>query len=137
MRYGHQTGGLLWLTLKPTAVTRWTLSLHTCSQLRGDRLAMKDKQNNKTTTTHKEEAPSMFQEIVRRSKKLFKMTSIPLPQTPTRSTLKVSMRQTMSMRRNHLNMDGQQASTIQDTNRECGIDHFKQEEHQAGRKASI
>ena len=33
------------------------LSLHTCSQLQGDLLAMKDKQNNKTTTTHKEEAP--------------------------------------------------------------------------------
>ena len=78
-----------WMThraLKPSAVTRWTLSLHTCSHLRGDRLAMKDKQNNKTTTTHKEEVPGMFQErhqIVRRSKKLFKITSIPLPQTPT------------------------------------------------------
>ena len=38
-------------------MTRWALSLHTCSQLRGDLLAMKDTQNNKTTTTHKEEAP--------------------------------------------------------------------------------
>ena len=55
-------------------------------QLRGDQLAMKDKQNNKTTTTHWEEAPSMFQEthqIVKRSNKLFKITSIPLPHTHT------------------------------------------------------
>ena len=56
MRYGHQAGGLTGLTLKPSDVTRWALSLHTRSQLRGDPLAMKDKQNNKTTTTHKEEA---------------------------------------------------------------------------------
>ena len=27
------------------AVSRWTLSWHTCSQLRGDLLAMKDKQD--------------------------------------------------------------------------------------------
>ena len=57
MRYGHQAGGLTGLTLKLSAVTRWALSLHTCSQLRDDLLAMKDKQNNKTTTPHKEEAP--------------------------------------------------------------------------------
>ena len=57
MRYGHHAGGLTGLTLKPSAVTRWALSLHTCSQLRGDPLAMNDKQNNKATTTHKEEAP--------------------------------------------------------------------------------
>ena len=48
-----------------SAVIRWTLSWNTCSQLWGDRLAMKDKQNNKTTTTHKEEVPC----------KLFKITS--------------------------------------------------------------
>ena len=37
------------LTVKPSSVTMWALSLHTRSHLRGDRLAMKDKQNNKTT----------------------------------------------------------------------------------------
>ena len=57
MRYGHQAGGLTGLTLKPSAATRWALSLHTCSQLRSDLLAMKDKPNNNKTTTHKEEAP--------------------------------------------------------------------------------
>ena len=56
IRYGHQAGGITGLTLKPSAVTRWALSLHTCSQRRGDLLAMKDRLNNKTTTTHKEKA---------------------------------------------------------------------------------
>ena len=42
------------LTLKPSVVTIWALSLHTCSQLRGDLRAMKDEQNSKTTITHNE-----------------------------------------------------------------------------------
>ena len=115
VRYGHHTGGLLRLTLKPSAVTRCILSLHTCSQMRCDRLAMKDKQTNKTTTTHKEEAPIMFQEIVRRSKKLFKITSIPLPQAPTRSILQVSMRQTRSMLRNLSRLESWTESQYMDT----------------------
>ena len=49
MRYGHESGGLAGLTLKPSAVARWALSLHICSQLRGDLVAMK------IVTTHKEE----------------------------------------------------------------------------------
>ena len=57
MRYGNQAEGLTWLTLKPSTVARWVLSLHTSSQLRGDLLVMKDKQHNNTTTTHREEAP--------------------------------------------------------------------------------
>ena len=40
--------------MKPSAVTIWALSLRTCSYLWGDRLAMKDKQNNKTIITHNE-----------------------------------------------------------------------------------
>jgi len=57
MRYGHESGGLTGLTLKPSAVTRWALSLHICSQLHSDLVAMKVKQNNRIVTTHKEEAP--------------------------------------------------------------------------------
>ena len=79
VRYGHQAGGA-------TCVTRWDLSLRACSQQRGDLLAMKDKQNNKTTTTHKEDAPSRITRYAsdgQKSKKLFKITSIPLPPTPT------------------------------------------------------
>ncbi len=59
VRYGHQAGCLTVLTLKPSAVTNMALSLHTCSQLRGDLLAMKDKQNNKTTITHNEAGPQI------------------------------------------------------------------------------
>ena len=57
VRYGHQAGGLTGFTLKPSDVNSWNLSWHTCSQLRDDMLAMKDKENNKTSTTHKEKAP--------------------------------------------------------------------------------
>ena len=64
MMYGHQAGGLRGLALKPSAVTRWALSLHTCSQLRGDLLAMKDNQTNKTTTPHNEEALQATRHIV-------------------------------------------------------------------------
>ena len=60
MRYGHESGGLTGLTVKPSAVTRWALSLHICSQLRGDLAAMKDKQTDKIVTTHEEETPGMI-----------------------------------------------------------------------------
>jgi len=55
MRYGHESGGLTGLTLKPSAVTRWVFNLHVCSQLRGDLLEMKANQDAKHVTTHKEE----------------------------------------------------------------------------------
>ena len=57
VRYDHQVGRLTGFTLKSLCVTRWALSMHTSSQLQRDLLAMKYKQNNNTTTTHKEEAP--------------------------------------------------------------------------------
>ena len=43
VRYGHQAGRLAGLTLKPSCVTMWALSLNTCSQLQRDLLAIKDK----------------------------------------------------------------------------------------------
>ena len=46
------------MTLQPSAVSMWTLSLHVCSQLRVDLAAMKDGQRNKVMTTHKEETTS-------------------------------------------------------------------------------
>ena len=55
MRYGHESGGLTGLTLKPSVVARWALSLHIYSQLRGDLVAMKEGQDNTIGTTHKEE----------------------------------------------------------------------------------
>ena len=33
MRYGHEAGGLVGLTLQPSAVSRWALSLHVTSQV--------------------------------------------------------------------------------------------------------
>ena len=36
MRYGHEAGGLVGLTLQQSAVSRWALSLHVCNQLRSD-----------------------------------------------------------------------------------------------------
>ncbi len=36
MRYGHLAGGLTRLTLKPSGLIRWALSLHTCNQFRGE-----------------------------------------------------------------------------------------------------
>lgn len=58
MRYGHEAGGLVGLTLQPSAVSRWALSLHVCSQLRMDLSAMKDGPQEKQVTVHKEESNS-------------------------------------------------------------------------------
>ena len=55
MRYGHEAGGLIGITLQPSAVARWALSLHICSQLRGELAAMKEGRQEKIVTHHKEE----------------------------------------------------------------------------------
>ena len=55
MRYDLESGGLTGLTLKPSAVAV-ALSLHIYSQLPGGHLmAIKEGQDNKIVTTHKEE----------------------------------------------------------------------------------
>lgn len=36
MRYGHSPGGIIGITLKPSTLKRWALSLHICSQLVND-----------------------------------------------------------------------------------------------------
>ena len=61
MRYGHEVGGLVGLTLQPSAVSRWALSLHVCSLLRYDLKSMKEGQGSKTVTTHKEESMSRIE----------------------------------------------------------------------------
>lgn len=33
MRYGHGPGGIIGITLQPSTMTQWALSLHICSQL--------------------------------------------------------------------------------------------------------
>lgn len=61
MRYGHSTGGLVGITLQPSTVKRWALSLHLCAQLRKDVMSLSDPDEQTTVTTHKEEGPSRIQ----------------------------------------------------------------------------
>ena len=56
MRYGHGPGGLIGITLCPSALKRWALSLHTCSRFLKDLDDMRDSTELLTVTTHKEEA---------------------------------------------------------------------------------
>ena len=42
MRYGHRPGGLSGITLKPSALKHWALSLHIYSHLIKDQAQMKD-----------------------------------------------------------------------------------------------
>ena len=149
VRYGHQAGWLTGLTLKPSAVTIWALSLRTCSQPRGDLLAMKDKQNNKTTITHKEAGPQIGLQvthpIVWRLKKLFKIATDTHPPgllnvvTGLHATDKVNAGESIKIEREHYGRIWicMANKLQQDTEQECDIDDFNQEKHQAGRKASI
>ena len=56
MRYGHGPGGIIGITLSPSTLTRWALSLHICSQLIQDVSSMSDN-SQKDVITHKEELP--------------------------------------------------------------------------------
>lgn len=56
MRYGHGPGGLIGITLKPSALKRWALSLHICSRLLKDLDEMRDSTQSCFITTHKEES---------------------------------------------------------------------------------
>ena len=51
MRYGHEAGGLIGITLQPSAVARWALSVHICTQLRGDLAATKEGRQDKNRHT--------------------------------------------------------------------------------------
>ena len=56
MRYVHGPGGLIGITLCPSALKRWSVSLHTCSRLLKNLDDMIDSTELLTVTTHKEEA---------------------------------------------------------------------------------
>ena len=57
MRYGHGPGGLVGITLSPSTLKRWALSLHTCSRLLKDVADMRDVSvETPFINTHKEEA---------------------------------------------------------------------------------
>lgn len=57
IRHGHGPQGLAGLTMNQSAVSRWALSLHKCSQLLKDVADMKDR-NYKDDERHKEEMES-------------------------------------------------------------------------------
>ena len=54
MRYGKGPGGLVAVTLKPSTIKRWALSLYTTS-----RVEMRHAQGTREATTHKEEITSL------------------------------------------------------------------------------
>ena len=58
MRYGHGPNGIVGITLQPSALKRWALSMHTCSQLVQDVADMNDGCTESEVLTHKEEKPS-------------------------------------------------------------------------------
>lgn len=61
MRYGHGPGGIVGITLKPSTLKRWALSLHICSQLVKDVTGMRESDSQQTVTVHKEEMPARIQ----------------------------------------------------------------------------
>ena len=58
MRYGHSPGSISGITLKPSTLKRWALSLHLCSQIVRDVSRMKDESRKVSVTVHKEKMPA-------------------------------------------------------------------------------
>ena len=55
MRYGHSPGGIIGITVKPSTLKRWALSLHLCSQIVRDVSEMKDESRKVSVTLNKVE----------------------------------------------------------------------------------
>ena len=60
MRYGHCAGGIIGITLKPSALKKWAFSMHICSKLEEDVTEMTSGNKEMEVTTHKEEKPSQI-----------------------------------------------------------------------------
>ena len=58
MRYGHGPNGIVGITLQPSALKRWALSMHTCSRLVQDVADMDKGYTEKEVMIHKEERPA-------------------------------------------------------------------------------
>ena len=58
MRYGHSPGGIIGITLKPSTLKRWALSLHVCSRIVQDVSEMGNENRQVPVTVHKEEMPA-------------------------------------------------------------------------------
>ena len=67
--YGHGQGGLTGITLNNNATKRWTLSLHSCSQLIRDLTTIQD-DLFEHPTHHKEESKERIQADVSDRRKL-------------------------------------------------------------------
>ena len=57
MRYGKGPGGIVGVTLKPSTVKRWALSLYITSRIESDLEGMRLEQGKKQALVHKEEMP--------------------------------------------------------------------------------
>ena len=83
MRYGHSPGGLVGITLQPSTVRRWALSLHLCAQLRRDVMSLSDPGKQTVVTSHKEEGNSrILSDAADREKIKNKLTSCTDPLNP-------------------------------------------------------
>ena len=58
MRFGKSTGGLVGITLKQSALSRWALSLHACSNLTKGIGEMRDNKRDQVVMHHREESAS-------------------------------------------------------------------------------
>ncbi|XP_064094761.1 uncharacterized protein LOC135207056 [Macrobrachium nipponense] len=58
MRFGHSPGGIIGITLKPSTLKRWALSLHVCSHIVQDVSEMGNENHQVPVTVHKEEMPA-------------------------------------------------------------------------------
>ena len=56
MRYGHGQGGIIGITLKPETLKTWAYSLNTCNKVVHSLTTMREKDQQLSQTTHKEEA---------------------------------------------------------------------------------
>ena len=83
MRYGHGPGGIIGITLKPSTLTRWALSLHIVSRLVQDVTEMSN-ETQENVLSHKEEAPHRVSaDNVDRQKLMSKMENVIDPLDPS------------------------------------------------------
>ena len=60
MRYGHSPGGIIGITLKPSTLKRWALSLHVCSHMVQDVSEMRNEIGLQQMKDYEDHWPSSF-----------------------------------------------------------------------------
>jgi hypothetical protein len=65
MRYGHCSGGIIGITLKPEALKVWALSRHLCCCILSSLNSMEDDEDEVHQTTHKEEGQARIETVGR------------------------------------------------------------------------